>query len=100
SSASVQVPQFKCLIQLDTQLRGDVSMVFRRVLSVMFLALFVSSVAGAQTLSLGGRVADPQGGVVVNATVTLTGAAAGRPRSARTAADGTFVFEGIAPGRQ
>jgi len=75
-------------------------MVLRRVVVIVCLALLVSSLASAQTLSLNGRVTDPQGGVVVNAAVTLAGAAAGRPRTVRTAADGTFVFEGIAAGRQ
>jgi iron complex outermembrane receptor protein len=63
------------------------------------LYFLLSTVAGAQTLPLSGRVIDPQGGVVVNANVSLTGPAGGRPRTVRTTADGTFVFDGIAPGR-
>ncbi len=74
-------------------------MIIRRVVLVMFLGLCLAAAAGAQTFSVRGRVADPQGGVVVNANVTLTAPGLGRPRTVRTNADGTFVFDAMAPGR-
>lgn len=63
-----------------------------RALFIIF-SLFCTY-AWAQTGSIGGRVADPQGGVVANAEVTLTPSG----RTARTAADGTFSFENVAAG--
>ena len=67
-------------------------MVLRRAVIVLFFGLLLTAVVGAQTVSLTGKVIDPQGGVVVNATVTLTGSGAARPRAVRTTADGTFVL--------
>jgi iron complex outermembrane receptor protein len=63
------------------------------------LTIACSSIVRAQMATLTGRVTDPQGGVVVEATVAVTGAAAGRARVTRTAADGTFVLDGVVPGR-
>ena len=74
-------------------------MVLGRVMSAVFLTFLIASTVGGQTSALRGRVTDSQGGVVVNAMVSLTGPAAARPRTVRTLADGTFVFEGIAHGR-
>jgi iron complex outermembrane receptor protein len=68
------------------------------VLGVCF-ALFMARVAGAQPVGLGGRVTDTQGGVVVNASVTLTGAAGSRPITVRTNTNGAFRFEAVQPGR-
>lgn len=53
--------------------------------------------AGAQTGSVTGRVTDIQGAAVVNATVALTSSAGKRVES-RTAGDGTFSFDQLAPG--
>jgi iron complex outermembrane recepter protein len=54
--------------------------------------------AMTQNISLTGRIADPQGGVVMNATVTLT--AAGQiPLATRSLGDGTFTFELLRPGQ-
>jgi iron complex outermembrane recepter protein len=70
-----------------------------RTASAIFLGLLLSNSVGAQTSSLTGRVSDPQGGVVVNASVTLSGAAGVRPATMRTSAEGTFTFEAVVPGR-
>lgn len=74
-------------------------MVIRRAMLLVLFGLLLTAGVDAQTSSLTGRVTDPQSGVVANATVTLTGPAAGRPRTARSAADGTFVFDGLGAGR-
>jgi iron complex outermembrane receptor protein len=73
-------------------------MLTRRAAFVLLVGWFLPATAGAQSVSVRGRVADSQGGVVVNASVTLTGAAL-RARTARTAVDGEFTFDGVAPGR-
>jgi iron complex outermembrane recepter protein len=70
-----------------------------RVWLVLVVGLFLASAASAQNLTLTGRVADPQGGVVVNAAVTLSAGSGARPRTVRTGADGTFTFDAVAPGR-
>ena len=67
------------------------------VLRVVF-ALFIANAAHAQSPPVTGRVTDMQGGVVVNAAVTLTGASS-RPITVRTNADGAFRFEAVQPGR-
>ena len=62
------------------------------------LALWLSGAAAqAQIGSLRGTVTDPQGAVVTDAAVTLE-SADGAARSTRTAADGTFSFDGVAVG--
>lgn len=68
----------------------------RSVLSLV-LSLVCSSIAGAQTLS--GRIVDPQGGVVVDAEVRLSGTGLSAPRTTRSTADGTFSFDSVGPGR-
>ncbi len=63
------------------------------------LGLFIIDSASAQTASLAGRVTDPQGGVVVNASITLSGAPIARPISIRSNEDGTFTIDSVPPGR-
>lgn len=61
-------------------------------------ALWLSGAAAqAQIGNLRGTVTDPQGAVVTDAAVTLESADGGA-RSTRTAADGTFSFDGVAVG--
>jgi TonB-dependent siderophore receptor len=66
------------------------------VLVPLFIVV-LSSVANAQVLS--GRVVDPQGGAVAGADVQLSGALLAVPRQTRTAEDGAFAFDQLAPGR-
>src|ERR1035437_2480977 len=70
-----------------------------RHMSVFLLAatLFVSS-ATAQpgTGPLRGTMTDDSGAVIPAANVTLTGT--GVAKTAQTQADGTYVFQGLAPG--
>src|SRR5262249_15451311 len=54
----------------------------------------VAPVLAQEGSSIKGRVTDPQGGVVVNASVRLTGPTA--TQTVRTASDGTFVFSSLA----
>ena len=67
------------------------------VLRVVF-ALFIANAAHAQPPPVTGRVTDMQGGVVVNAAVTLTGASS-RPITVHTNTDGVFRFDAVQPGR-
>ena len=61
---------------------------------------FLAPSAGwAQGASPTGRVVDPQGAVIVDATVSLTPAGGTRSVTARTSGDGTFSFKEVAPGR-
>ena len=71
----------------------------RRARRILVLALFllIPSVASAESVT--GRVVDPQGMVVMGATVNLSGPSLTAPRVTTTEADGTFAFEQVAPGR-
>ena len=69
-------------------------------LTVFVASLLVSSlsvVASAQT-TVAGRVVDPLGAAVSNATVTLAGSALSSPQTTQTGLDGSFSFGGVAPG--
>jgi iron complex outermembrane recepter protein len=70
---------------------------FRFAVPLVVALLALTSSAWAQGASVTGRVADAQGGVVVNAAVTLSADVA-RARTTRTTADGTFSFDQVAPG--
>jgi hypothetical protein len=55
----------------------------------------------AQTSEMGaltGKVTDGMGGVIANATVTATSADNSQTRSSATGTDGTYKFDGLAPG--
>src|SRR6185436_20427637 len=65
--------------------------------SAVFALLMASGVASAQTLSVTGRVADPQGAAVANAVVTLNPSSTA-VRTTQTTADGTFTFAGVPAG--
>jgi vitamin B12 transporter len=73
-------------------------MSFVRFVWTVILVFALAAVAFAQSGSVRGRVVDPQRVAVADATVMLTAPGSGGPRTARTAADGTFTFEGVAPG--
>ena len=65
----------------------------------VLLALFAVSVLAQQgTSAVRGTVADPQGNVVSNATVTLTNLGTGATRTTTTSDAGVYVFEFIAIG--
>jgi len=70
-------------------------MSLRDLLLVSFV--FVASVASAQTVSITGRVADPQGAVVSGAVVTLNPSSAAA-RTTSTTAEGTFSFADVPAG--
>jgi hypothetical protein len=59
--------------------------------------VLIASVASAQTISITGRVADPQGAVVSGAVVTLNPSSAAA-RTTSTTVDGTFTFAGVPAG--
>lgn len=67
---------------------------------VVFLAVGISSLAGAQaaSASINGRVTDPQGAVVANAKVTAVHVATGVARSAQTTSDGVYNLPNLQPG--
>jgi hypothetical protein len=74
---------------------SEVSVRTRLVVAIVFLWLWfvLPRAAAAQTVAVAGIVTDPQGGVVVGASVTLTTATASnvpRPITARTDAAGAF----------
>jgi vitamin B12 transporter len=65
-------------------------------LTLLALALSLcAAVASAQTVS--GRIADPTGAAVSDATVTLSGGSSS-PATVRSAADGTFSLPNVPPG--
>src|SRR5690349_8042529 len=66
----------------------------RSALALLMLFCLVT-VATAQTGTVAGRVVDPQGGAVADATITVT-PAGGRSLMARTGADGAFSFGQLA----
>lgn len=69
---------------------------FVRPLVLLIVTLLGSGSAFAQTASIAGRAVDAQGAAVGDALVTAT-SAAGRVSTARTAADGGFTFDQLAP---
>ena len=73
-------------------------MTTRSLMLSIVLVCFVPLSVLAQSVSLGGRVADTQGGAVVGAAVTLSGGEISAPRTARTSVDGTFLFAAVNPG--
>ena len=65
--------------------------------SAVVALLIASGAASAQTLSVTGRVADPQGAAVANAVVTLNPSSTA-VRTTQTTADGTFSIAGVPAG--
>jgi iron complex outermembrane recepter protein len=73
-----------------------------RTLTVALIALLVllsSTTAWAQGGSVTGRVVDPQGASVTGAEISLVPSGDQRARRTRTAADGAFTLDGVAPGQ-
>lgn len=68
-----------------------------KVLVASILTFLVSLSASAQT-AVSGRVTDPMGGAVAQATVTLRGPGVGQPQTTETGVDGAFSFAGVTPG--
>lgn len=68
-----------------------------RVLSTVFVGLFVLGSGFAQTGTLRGRVSDESGAVVPGATVTLTGPD-GAARTIRADDIGSYLATGLTPG--
>lgn len=66
-----------------------------------FLLTFAicATVAAQGRATLRGSVNDEAGAVIVGATVTLTDASGGSPKTAASGADGGFVFNGLPPGK-
>lgn len=69
-------------------------------LSAFLLTVAICATVAAQTrATLRGSVNDEVGAVIVGATVTLTDASGGAPKTATSGADGGFVFNGLTPGK-
>src|SRR6266566_7239873 len=68
-----------------------------KLLHVVIISLFFSSVLFAQTATLRGTVTDDSGAIVPGAKITLT-ASSGTVNTAVAAGDGSYSFTGIAPG--
>jgi hypothetical protein len=72
---------------------------------ITYISAFLLTVAICATVSaqaratLRGSVNDEVGAVIVGATVTLTNASGGAPKTATSGDDGGFVFTGLAPGK-
>ena len=75
----------------------------RKLITCVFaflLAVAMCATVAAQTrATLRGSVNDEAGAVIVGATVTLTDASGGTPKTATSGADGGFVFTGLTPGK-
>ena len=71
----------------------------RAIVVLSLLSIFPNSAMAQQRAgSLRGQVADELGALVVGATVTITGAD-GTQKNSVTAADGTYSFAGLPPGK-
>src|SRR5207247_345141 len=68
-----------------------------KLLHVVIISLFFSSVLFAQTATLRGTVTDDSGAIVPGAKITLT-ANSGTVNTAVAAGDGSYSFTGIVPG--
>ncbi len=75
---------------------GVPGLVFFVCLSVAFAPSLMAQTAGMGTLT--GRVIDASGNAVANATVTATSADNGQMRSAATATNGSYTFDGLPGG--
>src|SRR5215467_8333876 len=73
-------------------------MLIRQVTYVLALVCLVSTTAFAQGSAVNGRVTDPQGGAVRDATVTLIASNGSTTGTARTSDDGAFSLADVAPG--
>src|SRR6185295_17243854 len=65
----------------------------------VLLVAICATVAAQGRATLRGSVNDEVGAVIVGATVTLTDAAGGSPKTAQSGADGGFVFNNLTPGK-
>jgi hypothetical protein len=71
----------------------------RSVLIYLCVFTLVPATLFAQSSSVTGRIADPQGASVANAELSLVPSATGqRTRTARSNADGSFSIDNVAPG--
>ena len=70
------------------------------ILMVVIALLALSVVANAQTItgSISGAVTDANGGMVPNATVTLSSEKTGQARGSTTDSEGRFSFPALQPG--
>jgi hypothetical protein len=67
---------------------------------VLLLALLVAVPVAAQTSgTITGTVRDAQGGVLPGVTMSLRNSETGVARTAVSESDGTYLFQGVAPGR-
>src|SRR5882762_6623674 len=64
----------------------------------LLLMLSLANVAYGQGATITGRVIDPRGASVPNATVTATNAETGIARTTTTTSDGLYRFDNLAPG--
>jgi iron complex outermembrane receptor protein len=58
----------------------------------LFFGFVLPRIASAQAVSVSGVVTDPQGGVILGATATLSGAGVPHPIATKTGPDGAFSF--------
>src|ERR1700685_2118000 len=68
---------------------------FWMLTAVCLLSLFIVRGVQAQSASISGTVADPSGGVVVNAAVTIHNTVSGLERSTATDSSGNFTFTNV-----
>ncbi len=68
------------------------------LLAIVFFAVTIPAALAQTTGSISGSVKDAQGGALPGATVTITSANMPARRTATTAADGAFRFDGLLPG--
>jgi hypothetical protein len=72
----------------------------RTIISCGLFLFLAAATANAQfRAAVQGSVTDPQGGIVVGATVTLTNNETGRAQQATTGDEGFYRFSGLPPGR-
>lgn len=79
---------------LSNSIRTTATLAF----ATLILALCASTAHAQFRANLQGTVSDPSGGVVANATVTLTNNETGRVQTATTTDEGFYRFSQLAPG--
>src|SRR4051812_7911290 len=96
SSAGKRASAFPALLNRNC-ISNRLAMLLASTLAV-FLLISIPAVAQERFGEINGTATDPSGGVLPNATVTLTEVNTNRVQTTNSTSDGAFVFRSLDPG--